>query len=102
MLGYLALLTCLTCGILRYTSAPSLLRWLLPAIATQDGVQTHARGAAQALGEAGDGNPEPRQEPTGLPLATLQWVGRSMCSVPDGFSLHPDVDKLLAARRSGF
>ena len=53
----------------------------------------------QALRDAGSGNPEPRQEPTGLPLATLQWTGRSMCAVPGGFSTHPDIHGLLSARR---
>ncbi|KAK9823055.1 hypothetical protein WJX81_005034 [Elliptochloris bilobata] len=55
--------------------------------------------ALHALRDAGKGDPEPRQEPTGLPLVTLQWVGRSMCTVPGGFATHPDIDKLLAARR---
>jgi 2-oxoglutarate dehydrogenase complex dehydrogenase (E1) component-like enzyme len=55
--------------------------------------------ARQALGKAGPGGPELRQEPTGLPLATLQWVGRSMSNVPDGFALHADIQRLLAARR---
>ncbi len=55
--------------------------------------------ARQALGKAGPGGPELRQEPTGLPLATLQWVGRSMADVPAGFALHADVQRLLAARR---
>lgn len=53
----------------------------------------------QALRDAGSGNPEPRQEPTGLPLATLQWTGRSICAVPDGFATHPDIHGLLSARR---
>ena len=44
---------------------------------------------------------EPRQEPTGLPLATLQWVGRSIATVPKGFSLHPEVQRMLDARRRG-
>ncbi len=42
---------------------------------------------------------EPRQEPTGLPLLTLQWVGRSIATVPKGFSLHPEVQRMLDARR---
>jgi hypothetical protein len=31
------------------------------------------------------------QEPTGLPLTTLQRVGRAICEVPPGFNAHPDV-----------
>ncbi len=42
--------------------------------------------------------PEPKQEPTGLPLATLQWVGRSVCAAPADFSRHPEVDRLCASR----
>lgn len=42
---------------------------------------------------------EPRQEPTGLPLPTLQWVGRSIASVPAGFDLHPEVERLLDNRK---
>lgn len=34
---------------------------------------------------------DPTQEPTGLPLMTLQRVGRAICRVPDGFNCHPDV-----------
>ena len=44
---------------------------------------------------------EPRQEPTGLPLPTLQWVGRSIATVPRGFRLHPEVQRMLDARRRG-
>ena len=44
---------------------------------------------------------EPLQEPTGLPLATLQWVGRSICSTPPGFTLHPELERLFQARRCG-
>ena len=42
---------------------------------------------------------EARQEPTGLPLHTLQWVGRSICTTPPHFDLHPEVDALLKSRR---
>lgn len=45
---------------------------------------------------------EARQEPTGLPLQTLQWVGQSICNVPSGFTLHPEVDALLKSRRCFF
>jgi 2-oxoglutarate dehydrogenase complex dehydrogenase (E1) component-like enzyme len=47
-----------------------------------------------------NGSFEPRQEPTGLPLQTLQWVGRSICNTPPGFAMHPHVNRLLASRRS--
>ena len=42
---------------------------------------------------------EARQEPTGLPLQTLQWVGQSICTTPPDFELHPEVDALLKSRR---
>jgi 2-oxoglutarate dehydrogenase complex dehydrogenase (E1) component-like enzyme len=41
-----------------------------------------------------------QQEPTGLPLITLQRVGRAACQAPPGFSLHPEVQSLLSARRA--
>ena len=47
----------------------------------------------------GSASIEPRQEPTGLPMPTLQWVGRSIATVPEGFSLHPEVRRMLDARR---
>ncbi len=47
----------------------------------------------------GSASIEPRQEPTGLPMPTLQWVGRSIATVPQGFSLHPEVRRMLDARR---
>ncbi len=54
----------------------------------------------QALAEEpGIRTQEARQEPTGLPLQTLQWVGQSICNVPSGFTLHPEVDALLKSRR---
>lgn len=34
---------------------------------------------------------DPCQEPTGLPLTTLQRVGDAICKVPPGFNTHPDV-----------
>ena len=49
--------------------------------------------------EPGIRTQELRQEPTGLPLQTLQWVGRSICGAPDAFDLHPEVEALLKARR---
>jgi hypothetical protein len=38
---------------------------------------------------------DPTQEPTGLPLTTLQRVGNAICQVPEGFNCHPDVSALL-------
>lgn len=40
-----------------------------------------------------------QQEATGLPLPTLQWVGRTASQLPTGFHAHPAVTKLMAARR---
>ena len=37
--------------------------------------------------------------PTGLPFETLQAVGRTISQLPEGFSAHPGVEKLMAARR---
>jgi hypothetical protein len=37
---------------------------------------------------------DPTQEPTGLPLTTLQRVGNAICKVPEGFNCHPDVSDL--------
>ena len=54
----------------------------------------------QALAEEPGIRPqEARQEPTGLPLQTLQWVGQSICTTPPDFELHPEVDALLKSRR---
>ena len=50
----------------------------------------------QALGDAHQPH---LQEPTGLALATLQWVGQSICNTPEGFTTHPYANNLLAARR---
>ncbi|CAG9461158.1 unnamed protein product [Pedinophyceae sp. YPF-701] len=38
-------------------------------------------------------------EPTGLPVPTLQWVGRSLTTPPPRMHLHPDTEKLLQKRR---
>jgi hypothetical protein len=62
------------------------LRCLCQALAEEPGIRTQ----------------EARQEPTGLPLQTLQWVGQSICNVPSGFTLHPEVDALLRSRRYFF
>jgi 2-oxoglutarate dehydrogenase complex dehydrogenase (E1) component-like enzyme len=42
---------------------------------------------------------DPCQEPTGLPLTTLQRVGRAICEVPPGFNAHPDVSTLQLLSR---
>ena len=39
------------------------------------------------------------QEPTGLPVETLQWVGRNICKVPQNFATHKTIDSLLEGRR---
>jgi hypothetical protein len=41
-----------------------------------------------------------RQEPTGLPLDTLQRVGQALSQPPPNFQLHPDMVKLVAARKA--
>ncbi|CAL5220687.1 g2736 [Coccomyxa viridis] len=57
--------------------------------------------ALQALAEEpGIRAQEARQEPTGLPLQTLQWVGQSICTALPEFQLHPEVDALLKSRRA--
>ena len=40
-----------------------------------------------------------RQEPTGLPLFTLEWVGKALCTVPDDFNVHPHIAATLEARK---
>ena len=49
--------------------------------------------------EPGAARQEPVQEPMELPLATQQWVGRSVARKPPDFTLHPEVDRLCQARR---
>lgn len=41
----------------------------------------------------------PQQEPTGLPLPTLQWVGQSICQPRPGAAVHPAVTRLMQNRR---
>ena len=53
----------------------------------------------QALTEPGEEAYAPRVERTGLPLETLQWVGRSLAFEPDGLHLHPSAQRLLETRR---
>jgi 2-oxoglutarate dehydrogenase complex dehydrogenase (E1) component-like enzyme len=43
--------------------------------------------------------PEGAQYKTGLPIETIQQVGRQLTNIPDGFNAHPDVVKLLQKRR---
>lgn len=51
---------------------------------------------AQAVGQAGVwGN----QEPTGLPLPTLAWLGNAVCNLPTDFTPHQHIEKLLQRRR---
>jgi 2-oxoglutarate dehydrogenase E1 component len=63
--------------------------------------QKRACGVMQeANGEdSGDGAADAGQYKTGLPLETIQQVGRQLTDVPEGFTPHPDVEKLLARRR---
>jgi hypothetical protein len=39
-----------------------------------------------------------QQEPTGLPLVTLQRAGTALSQPPGDFRLHPDMGRLMAAR----
>lgn len=52
----------------------------------------------QAVGD-GEGISEALQEPTGLPLTTLQWVGRAVAALPPDFRAHPSITKLTDSRR---
>ncbi|KAK9809577.1 hypothetical protein WJX73_003787 [Symbiochloris irregularis] len=40
------------------------------------------------------------QERSGLPLTTLQWVGRAVSRMPPGMAVHPSVIKILDGRRA--
>jgi hypothetical protein len=42
---------------------------------------------------------EAGQYKTGLPIETIQQVGRQLTNLPDGFHAHPDVERLLEKRR---
>ena len=59
--------------------------------------QGEALAALSSAAAAGGGNGSswrnPVQEPTGLPLSTLQWVGQQVCRFPQSFQLDPDVQK---------
>jgi len=55
--------------------------------------------ALQAWGEDAEAAGEQRQEPTGLPLSTLKWMGRAIATLPPNFEAHPSVQKLSEARR---
>lgn len=50
----------------------------------------------QAVGQEGVWG---RQEPTGLPLPTLSWLGSALCTLPPDFTPHHHVEKLLQRRR---
>ena len=39
------------------------------------------------------------QEPTGLPLPTLAWLGNAVCNLPAHFTPHHHTQKLLQKRR---
>lgn len=39
------------------------------------------------------------QEPTGLPLRTLQIVGEQICTIPESFQVHSDFAQLFETRR---
>ena len=73
----------------RTGNLPSVLRFLLQGAVLWQAMAEEPGIRAQ----------EARQEPTGLPLHTLQWVGRSICTTPPHFDLHPEVDALLKSRR---
>ena len=51
---------------------------------------------AQAVGQAGVWG---AQEPTGLPLPTLAWLGSAVCNLPTDFTPHQHIQKLLQKRR---
>lgn len=46
----------------------------------------------------GDQGSKITQEPTGLPIPTLQFVGSQICQLPPNFKAHPEVQKLLEKR----
>ncbi|KAL3139978.1 hypothetical protein ABBQ38_004265 [Trebouxia sp. C0009 RCD-2024] len=63
----------------------------------QNWLQSSWQGdALQAVGQAGVWG---RQEPTGLPLPTLAWLGNAVCDLPTGFTPHQHTEKLLQKRR---
>eukprot|EP00879_Flechtneria_rotunda_P026265 GHRR01027996.1.p1 GENE.GHRR01027996.1~~GHRR01027996.1.p1 ORF type:complete len:602 (+),score=191.82 GHRR01027996.1:1647-3452(+) len=64
-------------------------------------VSTWQGNALASVSRSGSQSPEEdyRQEPTGLPLTTLQRVGQAICTLPEGFNCHQDVATLLVARR---
>eukprot|EP00879_Flechtneria_rotunda_P031152 GHRR01034006.1.p1 GENE.GHRR01034006.1~~GHRR01034006.1.p1 ORF type:complete len:719 (+),score=247.47 GHRR01034006.1:550-2706(+) len=56
-------------------------------------VSTWQGNALASVSRSGSQSPEEdyRQEPTGLPLTTLQRVGQAICTLPEGFNCHQDV-----------
>eukprot|EP00873_Tetraselmis_striata_P040829 jgi/Tetstr1/461093/TSEL_006236.t1 len=53
----------------------------------------------EAIEEGGTQMVAQEQEPTGLPVQTLQWMGRQLTRLPEGFTPHPAIAKLMGARR---
>lgn len=41
-----------------------------------------------------------KQEKTGLPFPTLQWMGERLTTLPQGFRAHEYIEKLFAKRRA--
>lgn len=72
--------------------ADSALPWTVPGLPPDCATQsiTGITGDTSYIG----------QEPTGLPLTTLQRVGTAMCSPPRGFHVAENVAAMLAARRA--
>jgi hypothetical protein len=59
----------------------------------------YALAHGQALAEGGTEAFKWQQEPTGLPLETLQWVGTSICNIPQGFEVHKAIAARMDCRR---
>ncbi len=73
---------------------------LPPALANNPLLKLDAVLSQRLLqGPAPTGSPPLHQEATGLPLPTLQWVGRTASHIPDGFTAHPSVVKMMETRR---
>ncbi len=65
-----------------------------------DWLRSSWQGAALEAVTLDTGGIAQRQEPTGLPLETLRWVGRRVTAVPAGFTPPPTAAAALAARRA--
>jgi len=84
--------------------------------AVEAGVEAAYQGLLEASVESDEGSPDDwvfsqwrdtvtkmfkaPGNPTGLPLSVLQDVGQALTEAPEGFNLHPEVDKLLTRRRA--